>query len=111
MIMPISSSKATLAVSRVATSVLLAYLYSLSCRREARYRSSQWHKEEENNIDVLRYPALLNPGVYGQKEANQRRTLSYYVKARRAQGQSLVLGEANFSKLLGKRHGERNQII
>lgn len=116
--MPFSSSKATLAVSSVATSVLLAYLYNLSRKRKSRYQSSQWHNEEEQQFGHDTLPSIIEhfkdysvSKTSTVKEANQRRTLSYYVKARQAQEQSLVLGQANYAKLLQQRQEEQKQIL
>ncbi len=116
--MPFSSSKATLAAATAATSALLLYMYTLSRRRTSRYRSSQWHNEEEKQFGRDTLPSVIEhfkdysvSKTSTVKEANQRRTLSYYVKTRQAHEQSLVLGQPNFAKLFYQRKEEMKQIL
>ena len=79
----------------------------------SKHLRSKWQEEEENNYSHDTLPSIIEhfqdiklDVSSTVQEANQRRTVSYYQKAREAHVQSLVLGHQNYDKLMKRRHEE-----
>jgi hypothetical protein len=77
----------------------LYYLYATAVRAQSRFLASKWRNQEEQEFGHETLHSIIEhfkdfslSKTSTVKEANQRRTLSYYLKAREAHKQSLVLG-------------------
>ena len=101
-----------IAVSTVA--VVLSFVASHQYRR----RRSQWQEEEVEKGGGESLPSIIEhfesleieSGVT-VKEANKRRTVNYYSKARDAHRFDLVMGVRPLSKLVSKRKEEVSKIL
>ena len=99
-----------IAVSTVA--VVLSFVASYQYRR----RRSQWQEEEEEKGESLpsiieHFKSLEIESGVTVEEANKRRTVNYYSKARDAHRFNLVMGVRPLSKLVTKRNEEVNRIL
>ena len=109
----ISSTTATLVISISSTFALSAVLYYTN-----RIRRSKWvleedakHGNETTHSVIDHFKSLILDNETTVKEANKRRTTTYYLKMRESHNKSLVLGVSSHSKLIKLRKLEIERTL
>ena len=79
---------------------------------------ARWQVVEEKNYSHDTIPSIIEhfqdahlDATSTVQEANRRRTVSYYQKARQAHSQSLVLGHTNYHQLVQRRRDEMERNL
>ena len=79
---------------------------------------SQWQQDEEEKYSHDTLPSIIEHfqdvrlnATSTVQEANRRRTVSYYQKARQAHSQSLVMGHRSYHRLIQRRKDELERSL